>query len=75
MYDMFFPVPVPVAASTQAIASAVPSTTRRVTSTKTTVAMTLDHLTQSSPEITSNRDRPRRPVRTGSRKARVKAVT
>jgi hypothetical protein len=34
MYDVLIPVPVPVADNTEAIASAVPRTTRRVTSTR-----------------------------------------
>ena len=75
MYDVLIPVPVPVADSTAAIASAVPSTTRRVTSTRRRPLWCLITWPSSSPGIATSRGRPRRPVRTGSRKTRVKAVT
>src|SRR5512135_1495992 len=75
MYAVLIAVPVPVAARTAVMASAVPRTTRRVMPTRHRPAWCLITCPRSSPAVGTSRGRPARPVRTGSRQTRAKAVT
>jgi hypothetical protein len=75
IYAVWIVVPVPVAYSAAAIAAAVPHTTRCFTLTTCRRADCLTTWPSRKPGASTNRGRPRRPVRTGTRNARRKAVT